>query len=100
MRCSQLCGLYHSFMYAPGAVVTPQQFAAWLRTQGRRRHGRPDGGGDVGSCRHGRRARRRPPAEPDAEGKGDHVTTAAAPPLLEDTPLGPRPVASTGTRTS
>jgi cytochrome c oxidase subunit 2 len=34
VRCSQLCGLYHSFMYAPGAVVTPQKFAHWLQTQG------------------------------------------------------------------
>jgi cytochrome c oxidase subunit 2 len=34
VRCSQLCGLYHSFMYASGAVVTPQKFAAWLHTQG------------------------------------------------------------------
>jgi cytochrome c oxidase subunit 2 len=34
VRCSQLCGLYHSFMYASGAVVTPQQFAAWLHDHG------------------------------------------------------------------
>ena len=34
VRCSQLCGLYHSFMYASGAVVTPQRFAVWLRGQG------------------------------------------------------------------
>jgi cytochrome c oxidase subunit 2 len=34
VRCSQLCGLYHSFMYASGAVVTPQKFAAWLHAQG------------------------------------------------------------------
>jgi cytochrome c oxidase subunit 2 len=34
VRCSQLCGLYHSFMYASGAVVTPQQFAVWLHGQG------------------------------------------------------------------
>jgi cytochrome c oxidase subunit 2 len=34
VRCSQLCGLYHAFMYAPGSVVTPQAFAAWLHTQG------------------------------------------------------------------
>jgi cytochrome c oxidase subunit 2 len=34
VRCSQLCGLYHSFMYASGAVVTPQKFAVWLRGQG------------------------------------------------------------------
>jgi len=34
VRCSQLCGLYHAFMYASGAVVTPQQFATWLHSQG------------------------------------------------------------------
>jgi cytochrome c oxidase subunit 2 len=34
VRCSQLCGLYHSFMYASGAVVTPQKFDAWLRGHG------------------------------------------------------------------
>ncbi|HXY27450.1 MAG TPA: cytochrome c oxidase subunit II [Acidimicrobiales bacterium] len=30
VQCSQLCGLYHAFMYAPGSVVTPHQFALWL----------------------------------------------------------------------
>ena len=34
VRCSQLCGLYHSFMYASGAIVTPQQFSSWLQSQG------------------------------------------------------------------
>jgi cytochrome c oxidase subunit 2 len=34
VRCSQLCGLYHSFMYASGSVVTPQKFATWLHSQG------------------------------------------------------------------
>jgi cytochrome c oxidase subunit 2 len=34
VRCSQLCGLYHSFMYASGSVVTPQKFAAWLHAHG------------------------------------------------------------------
>ena len=34
VRCSQLCGLYHSFMYAPGSVVTPTQFSTWLQSQG------------------------------------------------------------------
>lgn len=34
VRCSQLCGLYHAFMYAPGSVVTPEQFATWLESQG------------------------------------------------------------------
>lgn len=34
VRCSQLCGLYHAFMDAPGAVVTASQFSHWLQTQG------------------------------------------------------------------
>jgi cytochrome c oxidase subunit 2 len=34
VRCSQLCGLYHAFMYAQGSVVTPSQFSAWLQAQG------------------------------------------------------------------
>ena len=34
VRCSQLCGLYHAFMYNKGAVVTPQQFGSWLVSQG------------------------------------------------------------------
>jgi cytochrome c oxidase subunit 2 len=34
VRCSQLCGLYHSYMYAPGKVVTPTDFASWLQSQG------------------------------------------------------------------
>jgi len=34
IRCSQLCGLYHAFMYASGAVVTPAQFEQWLQSQG------------------------------------------------------------------
>jgi cytochrome c oxidase subunit 2 len=34
VRCSQLCGLYHSFMYAPGSVVTPARFSQWLQSQG------------------------------------------------------------------
>lgn len=34
VRCSQLCGLYHSFMYASGQVVTPRAFAVWLHNHG------------------------------------------------------------------
>ncbi|MGO8873573.1 MAG: cytochrome c oxidase subunit II [Acidimicrobiales bacterium] len=34
VRCSQLCGLYHAFMYASGSVVTPTQFSQWLQSQG------------------------------------------------------------------
>jgi cytochrome c oxidase subunit II len=34
VRCSQLCGLYHSFMYAPGSIVTAAKFSQWLQSQG------------------------------------------------------------------
>ncbi len=34
VRCSQLCGLYHSFMYAPGSIVTTAKFSQWLQSQG------------------------------------------------------------------
>jgi cytochrome c oxidase subunit 2 len=34
VRCSQLCGLYHSFMYAPGLVVSSGKFSQWLQSQG------------------------------------------------------------------
>jgi cytochrome c oxidase subunit II len=34
VRCSQLCGLYHSLMYAPGKVVSKGDFARWLEDQG------------------------------------------------------------------
>jgi cytochrome c oxidase subunit 2 len=34
VRCSQLCGLYHSFMYAPGSVVTTAKFSQWLQSHG------------------------------------------------------------------
>jgi cytochrome c oxidase subunit 2 len=34
VRCSQLCGLYHSFMYAPGSVVTTAKFSQWLELEG------------------------------------------------------------------
>jgi cytochrome c oxidase subunit II len=34
VRCSQLCGVYHSFMYAPGSVVTPVTFSKWLQSEG------------------------------------------------------------------
>jgi cytochrome c oxidase subunit 2 len=34
VRCSQLCGLYHSFMYAPGSVVTTAKFSQWLQAHG------------------------------------------------------------------
>ena len=34
VQCSQLCGLYHAFMNNKGAVVTPEQFAQCLQTNG------------------------------------------------------------------
>jgi cytochrome c oxidase subunit II len=34
VRCSQLCGLYHAYMQTTGKVVTNQQFASWLSSQG------------------------------------------------------------------
>jgi cytochrome c oxidase subunit 2 len=34
VRCSQLCGLYHSYMQTSGKVVTSSQFASWLTSQG------------------------------------------------------------------
>lgn len=34
VRCSQLCGLYHSLMFTSGAVVKPAKFSQWLQAQG------------------------------------------------------------------
>jgi len=34
VRCSQLCGLYHAFMWTSGAVVTSANFSQWLESQG------------------------------------------------------------------
>jgi cytochrome c oxidase subunit 2 len=34
VRCSQLCGLYHSFMWTSGAVVSQANFSQWLQSQG------------------------------------------------------------------
>lgn len=34
LQCSNLCGLYHAFMYTQVKIVTQQQFAQWLVTQG------------------------------------------------------------------
>jgi cytochrome c oxidase subunit II len=34
VQCSQLCGLYHAFMNNKASVVTPEQFAAWLESNG------------------------------------------------------------------
>jgi cytochrome c oxidase subunit II len=34
VQCSQLCGLYHSFMNDQAAIVTNRQFAVWLQGHG------------------------------------------------------------------
>jgi cytochrome c oxidase subunit 2 len=34
IHCSQLCGLYHSFMWTSGSVVTSASFSQWLQSQG------------------------------------------------------------------
>jgi cytochrome c oxidase subunit 2 len=34
VRCSQICGLYHSLMDASGEVVTPSAFSRWLQSEG------------------------------------------------------------------
>jgi cytochrome c oxidase subunit II len=34
VRCSQLCGLYHAFMWTSGSVVTSGNFSKWLQSQG------------------------------------------------------------------
>ena len=33
IRCAELCGLWHGYMYARGDVVSQSQFAAWIRGQ-------------------------------------------------------------------
>jgi cytochrome c oxidase subunit 2 len=42
--CTELCGLGHATMRSSVRVVTPQQFAAWLRQQGARGGGGAGGG--------------------------------------------------------
>jgi len=34
VRCIELCGLYHTFMWAPVKVVRPTQFATWVKENG------------------------------------------------------------------
>jgi cytochrome c oxidase subunit 2 len=34
VHCSQLCGLYHAFMWTSGSVVTSTSFSQWLQSQG------------------------------------------------------------------
>jgi cytochrome c oxidase subunit 2 len=33
VRCAELCGLWHGYMYNEGRVVSPQQFHAWVASQ-------------------------------------------------------------------
>ncbi len=33
VRCAELCGLWHGYMYNDGKVVTPTQFHAWIAQQ-------------------------------------------------------------------
>ena len=33
IRCAELCGLWHGYMYNAGRVVSPQQFHAWITSQ-------------------------------------------------------------------
>jgi cytochrome c oxidase subunit 2 len=33
IRCSELCGLWHGYMFDTGQVVPPAQFAAWIKQQ-------------------------------------------------------------------
>jgi cytochrome c oxidase subunit 2 len=33
IRCAELCGLWHGYMFDTGQVVTPAKFAAWIKTQ-------------------------------------------------------------------
>lgn len=34
VRCIELCGLYHTFMWAPVKVVSPARFADWVKESG------------------------------------------------------------------
>jgi cytochrome c oxidase subunit II len=34
LHCSQLCGLYHAFMWTSGSVVTSASFSQWLQSEG------------------------------------------------------------------
>ncbi|HEY2353671.1 MAG TPA: cytochrome c oxidase subunit II [Gaiellaceae bacterium] len=33
LRCAELCGLFHGYMFGEGRVVTPQQFQTWAARQ-------------------------------------------------------------------
>jgi cytochrome c oxidase subunit 2 len=33
IRCSELCGLWHGYMFDTGRVVSPSAFASWIQQQ-------------------------------------------------------------------
>ena len=33
IRCSELCGLFHGYMFDTGTVVSPSAFASWIAQQ-------------------------------------------------------------------
>ena len=33
IRCAELCGLWHGYMFDTGQVVTPSRFAAWIKQE-------------------------------------------------------------------
>jgi len=33
VRCAELCGLWHGYMFNNGKVVPQSQFAAWIKSQ-------------------------------------------------------------------
>ena len=33
IRCAELCGLWHGYMFDTGQVVPPAQFTAWIKTE-------------------------------------------------------------------
>jgi cytochrome c oxidase subunit 2 len=35
IRCAELCGIWHGFMFDTGRVVTPEEFASWIGAQRR-----------------------------------------------------------------
>ena len=37
VRCAELCGLHHAYMQTQVVVVTPEEFAAWVRENGGKR---------------------------------------------------------------
>jgi cytochrome c oxidase subunit 2 len=33
VRCAELCGVWHGYMFSPGRVVPKSQFASWIAQQ-------------------------------------------------------------------